>query len=353
LSGGGFAKKRDAQRALADVITRQSKGLLAQDSRQSVGDHMDEWLTAIRSTVRPKTWHSYGQLVRLHILPTLGSIPLRELRPMDLNLLYDRLLRHGGQKGKGLSTGTVRYVHAVIHRALRDAVRWEKIMRNVADLADPPRLTTPEMKTWTGEQVRTFLDSVSDDRLQAAWLLMCTTGVRKGELLGLRWKDVDLEGARLAVRQTLTSIGYGTEFAEPKTRRSRRQIALDRRTVAALREHRTRQNAERRAWGPAWTDTGLVFTREDGLPIHPDQFQQVFERLVRKAGVPRINLHGLRHTHATLALKAGVHPKIVSERLGHSSVAFTMDVYAHVVEGMQEQAADAIVALIFPRPGHE
>lgn len=346
--GGGFARKKEAEQALAKIIHQQLEGSYMQPSKQTVAEHMAEWLAAIRATVAPKTWESYRQLMSWYVIPRIGSVRLRNLTPADLNRLYDVLLRAGRTRGPGgLSRRTVRYVHAILHRALKDAVRWGKIARNVADLADPPKQRPVEKETWNLSQVRTFLEATRDDRLHVAWLLMLATGMRRGEILGLRWQDVDLEGARLAVQQTLINIDYEIRFSEPKTTRSRRQIALDRGTVEALQEHRERQEAEHRAWGPAWSDTGLAFTREDGTPLHPEHFKVLFRRQVAASGLPPITLHGLRHSHATLALTAGVHPKIVSERLGHSSVALTMDVYSHVVDGMQAAAADTIGAMMF------
>ncbi len=206
------------------------------------------------------------------------------------------------------------------------------------------------MRTWTAEQLRRFLEQVEGDRLYAAWLLAVSTGMRRGEVLGLPWSDVDLAAARLAVRQTLVLVDGRPALSEPKTPRSRRTIDLDARTVDELRRWRVHQTRERREWGPAWHDRGLVFTREDGNAVHPDGWSGAFERHTRAAGLSRIRLHDLRHTHATLMLGAGVNPKVTSERLGHHSTAFTLDVYAQVLPGMQQQAAEQIAALVFSPP---
>jgi integrase len=238
----------------------------------------------------------------------------------------------------------------VIRKALGDAVKWNLIPRNVAEFSTPPKLMDSgrkELRTWTADQARSFLDGVTDDRLYAAWLLAVSTGMRRGEILGLRWEDVDLDALRLSVRQTCITVDYRIEFSTPKTKRSRRSIALDRGMVSALRAHRKRQMEERLAIGYLYSDSGLVFTKVDGKPLHPDYFSQAFDRLVRRSRLPRIRVHDLRHTYATLALAAGIHPKVVSERLGHSTVAFTMDVYSHAVPGMEADAAEKIAALIF------
>jgi integrase len=203
-----------------------------------------------------------------------------------------------------------------------------------------------ERGAWTADVLRRFLDHVRDDRLFSAWRLAASTGLRRGELLGLRWQDVDLDAGRVSVRQTLTTVGNKAAFGEPKTARCKRNLALDGVTIGVLRSWRTRQAEERLGFGPAWQDTGLVFSREDGSLIHPDTFSFWFERQVRAAGVSRIRFHDLRHTHATLALQAGVPAKVVSERLGHATVAFTLDVYSHVIPALQEDAAERIAALV-------
>jgi integrase len=226
---------------------------------------------------------------------------------------------------------------------------WGYLNRNPAALAVKPKQRSAgsvEMKTWTAAEVRRFLDHVREDRLFPAWRLAASTGLRRGELLGLRWQDVDLDIGRVSVRQTLTTVGNKVAFGEPKTARGKRNIAVDGVTISALRTWRACQAQERLAFGQAWHDTGLVFSREDGSLIHPDALSFWFDRHVRAAAVPRIRFHDLRHTHATLALQAGVPAKVVSERLGHATVAFTLDVYSHVIPALQEDAAERIAALV-------
>jgi integrase len=203
------------------------------------------------------------------------------------------------------------------------------------------------MRTWTAAELRAFLEHVQDERLAALWMLAASTGMRRGEMLGLRWVDVDLDRGRVAVRQTLVIAGRQVVISEPKTSRSRRSIALDPRSVAALRSWRAAQAAERLAWGAGWTDSGLVFTREDGTPIHPEWLSDAFEWRIKTAGLPRIRLHDLRHTHASLGLAAGVPIKVMSERLGHTSSSFTADAYQHVTPGLEEEAAATVARLVF------
>lgn len=283
------------------------------------------------------------------MLPRLGETRLQALTPDQLNAFYGELLRVGRRDGKsGLSPKTVHNVHVMLHKALHDAVRWGYLPRNVAEFSGPPKQTSSGkvMRTWTPDELRSFLEHVSNDPNYAAWVLAANTGMRRGEVLGLRWQDIDFDRRRLSIRQTIISIDYRVEISEPKTARGRRSVALDSGTVTALRAHRAGQNQLKLMLGEAWQDNDLVFCRDDGSPIHPDRFTQMFDKHVKDSGLPRIRLHDLRHTHATLALAAGIHPKVVSERLGHSTVAFTMDVYSHAVPSMEAEAAETIANLV-------
>jgi integrase len=237
----------------------------------------------------------------------------------------------------------------LLHKALGDAVRWGLVSRNVADAADPPRVPRQERRAWSTEELRAFLEATREDRLAAMWLLFVTTGMRRSELLGLPWRAVDLGASpgRLAVLQTVVVVDkQPVVVAEAKTASSRRQLALDPFTVAALKAHRVRQLQERMAWRPAWADTGLVFTREDGQVLHPEHVTKRFARLVRDAGLPPITLHGVRHSYATAALAAGEPLNVISERLGHASTSITANLYQHVLPSMDERTADAVAALI-------
>ena len=348
----GYATKRAAERARTEVLSRLDHGTYVEPDRRALGPYLEvDWLPAMRACVRASTWDSYARNIRLHIVPALGGVALQALTPARLNEFYAGLLQDGRTDGRGgLAPKTVRYLHGILRKALADAVRWNLVQRNVADQADAPsRAGAADMMTWTAEELGRFLDFVVDDRFYGAWVLAATTGLRRGEVLGLRWSDVDLDSGRLAVRQTLVSVAYETKFSTPKTKRGRRSVSLDATTVMALRSHRKRQLEDRMAWGSAYQDSGLVVTRENGVLVHPDRFTQMFDKQVKNSGLPRIRLHDLRHTHATLALAAGVHPKVVSERLGHATVAFTLDVYSHAVPALQEEAADRIAALIFRR----
>lgn len=347
----GFTRKRDAEQALTGLLAAVDGPGYVAPTKQTFGQFLEEeWLAAIKATVRPSTFDSYRRNIGLHVVPRLGSIPLAKVTPANLNALYAWLLKQGRCTRKGgLAPKTVRNVHTTVHRALRDAVRWGKLPRNPADLADPPRQRASrldDLRVWSRAEVQTFLASTRAERLWACYLLALTTGMRRGELLGLRWQDVDLEAGQIAIRHTLVDIAYTPTISEPKTDRSRRTLAIDPATVAGLREHRRRQDGEREAWGPAWTDNGHVFTRENGQLLHPQLVSQAFERRVRASGVRQISFHDLRHTYATLALASGMKPWDLSDRLGHSSVAFTLNIYRHAIRATQDEAASTAAQFI-------
>lgn len=227
----GYATKRDAERARTEVLSRLDHGTYVEPDRRALGPYLEvDWLPAMRARVRASTWDSYARNIRLHIVPALGGVALQALTPARLNEFYAALLEEGRKDGRGgLAPKTVRYLHGILRKALADAVRWNLLQRNVADQADAPspRSGAAEMMTWGAEELGHFLDFVGDDRLYGAWVLAATTGLRRGEVLGLRWSDVDLDSGRLAVRQTLVSVAYETKFSTPKTNRGRRSVSID------------------------------------------------------------------------------------------------------------------------------
>jgi integrase len=323
--------------------------------RQTFGEYLTAtWLPAIRSTVRPSTYDSYARNIRIHVTPkSLAAVSVQQVQAPMLNALYADLLE--GQHRRPLSPRSVSYVHTILHRALRDAVRWNLLARNPSDFADPPRARPSEQvreRTWTSIEVARFLKATSASRHSTLWRLYATTGLRRGEALGLRWDDIDLSGGRLSVNRTLVqSHDYaredtGLSWGTPKTARGRRTVALDPDTVAALRAHRARQFEERLRAGSGYDDQGLVFCSRAGEPLHPKVISNLFRKAVQRHDMPYLSVHGLRHTWATLALQAGVHPKIVQERLGHSTISITLDIYSHVNPAMDAEAANTVAALI-------
>lgn len=348
----GLPTRKAAQEALEEVRVDARKGAYVPPRRQTLTAFLqDDWLPAKRARLEPSTFESYERHLRLHVIPTLGGIQLQALDPAHLNRLYGHLLEHGRRDGMGgLSARTVRYVGTILGAALDDAVRWGRIVTNPARRADPPSASAakpPEMRTWDRQTLGRFLELTRSDRYGPAFLFLATTGCRRGEALGLRWADVDLEARVASLRQTVTAVAHRKVVA-PRTKTGKgRQIRLDPETVAALRAWRARQLEERLAVGAGWQEGDFVFTLPDGRPYHPERFSREFDRRVDRYGLPRIRLHDLRHTWATLALAAGVDVKVVSERLGHTSPTVTWSTYQHVTPAMATDAAERVADLIF------
>jgi integrase len=341
-SKGGFATRREAQAFLNSVLTRLGDGSYAAPSKQTLADYLEnEWLPAIESTVRPLTFTQYRSVVKLRIVPTLGHLRLQTLTGGHLNTLYREL------EQAGLSISTRRLTHAVLHRALRDAIRWGRLVRNPADAADPPKAAQTRAEAWTAKELSRFLAYVRGDRLYSLWRLAATTGMRRGELAGLTWRALDLDDGRLSVEQQLVPTRGGVSLGPPKSSRSRRTVALDAETVGVLRDHREAQLLEGDFAGGAYVDADLVFANEFGRPIHPQRLTERFGKLRKAAGLPTGTLHILRHTAATLALTEGVPVHIVAARLGDDPKT-VLSTYAHLLPQSDEQAAERVAALLMP-----
>jgi integrase len=338
-----YRTRREAEAGLAEWLVEVERGTAVVHSRMTVGEYMAYWLdTSARHRVRATTLESYEQKTRLYIVPALGGVPLQKLTPAQLQALYGGLL----QRERPVSPRTVRYVHAIVHRALKEALNLGLVARNVSDAVSPPRDRRPPIKAWDVPDVQRFLDIAHDDGYWPLWLIAVHTGMRRGELLGLRWSDVDLSKGLLHVRRSLIQTSAGVGFQEPKTATSRRAIALNAVCVTALREHKVRQNERRLRLGAGWPDNDLVFASAVGTPIDGTTAYHRFLLLAEKAGCPRIPFHGLRHTHATILMKSGINPKVASERLGHSTIALTLQTYSHVLPQMQQEAADIFAAVL-------
>lgn len=348
----GFPTRKSAEAALKFVLAESRDGDYIEPSSQPVRVYLEHWLSGVAVGHKPSTAAMYAHKMRRYVIPRVGAMRMRQLDSAALDALYADLRTSGGRPDKAgeptpLSEQTVAVVHRILHRALRDAVRRRIIRSNPATDAVVPRSTAGrEMKVWTTSDLRRFLEHVEEDRLHALWVVAATTGMRRGELCGLMWHDVNFDGAGLAVRRARVPVAGKVTEGTPKSDRAR-VIACAPGTLSALRAHRKRQLEERLAWGAAWQDSGYVFTQASGAPIRPDAVTRQFEALVTSAAVPRIRLHDLRHTHATLGLAAGIPAKVMSERLGHAKVGITLDLYSHVVPGMQEEAAAKLEALIF------
>ncbi len=345
--------QRDAERVRVQLLHQIATGLDLEPTRLTVGAYLKLWLETIRPNLGPTTYCRYEGIVRLQVLPGLAALLLAKLRPLHIQGLYSRLRESGRADGKGgLSPRTLLHVHRVLYGALGTAVRWQIIPRNVCQAVEAPKARWAEMRTLSREDTRRLLDAAHEEESAYgdAVIMAVHTGLRLGELLGLRWEDVDLERGALTVRRTLQYLsGEGLTSKDTKTARARRTIPLGPTAVETLRRLRRRQLEERLAQGSAYCDRGIVFADALGRPLSPYRVSQRFPTLVKRLGLVPLRFHDLRHTHASLLLARGVHPKIVSERLGHASIAITLDTYSHVLPNLQEEAARDLDAWLADR----
>jgi len=317
----------------------------------TLGECLEEWLDRCRPRgLKVSTARGYRTMATLYIPDELRQVPIGEVTGARLDNLYDELLRTGRRDGRGLAPVTVRKVHLILHGTLARALKRGHIPKNPALEAEPPSgraCKPPVFPVWSPAELQRFLRSAQSHPYYAAFHLAASTGLRRGELLGLRWCDVNLDNARLQVLQTVIVVNADVLVDTPKSPTSRRRVDLDNRTVEVLRQQLVRSATAHGLDAPELEcSPDLIFTRGLSAPVHPTLFSYWFQRQVQLAGVRRIRLHDLRHTHATLALQAGVHPKVVSERLGHSSITITLDTYSHVLPSMQRDAAEQVAALI-------
>lgn len=332
----GRTRREEAEKVAKALAEVQAGMVSPKGGKVTFGEWLRTWLeTYKRPHVRQTTWENYETIVRKHVPEKLAATPLEKVRAEELQNLYL------AKEKEGLSARTVRLLHVVIHAALKQAVKLGYVPRNVADATTPPRVRRKEIRVLTREDVGRFLDAARGHRLFAAFHLLVGTGVRRGEVLGLRWQDVDLDAGAVTVERSLVASRSGLIFQEPKTKSGRRRIPLPRDVVKSLKARRVRWKEERLKLGPDWPHTDLVFPSEAGTPIHPRNFLRAFKLVLQKAGLPgTVTIHALRHTYATLLLEAGEHPKVVQEILGHSSITVTLDTYSKVMPGLKERAAE-------------
>ena len=332
--------KRDAQRELRRLLTAVDEGTHVDPGKLTVGEWLKQWLEDAQHRVSRKTLERYREIVEKHLAPALGAVPLGKLQPVHIQNYYARALTSGRRDGKGgLSRQTVIHHDRVLHVALKRARAVRLISSNPVEDVERPKVERREIEVLEPEEAAALLKAADGTRLHAPIFLALATGLRRGELLALRWNDIDLDRGTLTVNRSLEQTRDGLRFKPPKTKRSRRTIALSPSVIEILQAHKVRQLKVRIALGLGRNESGLVFTRHDGDLVNPRNFSKEFTRLVKRAGGRPITFHGLRHTHFTNLLREGVHPKIASERAGHASIAITMDVYSHAVPGLQEEAA--------------
>lgn len=355
----GFSSRAEAAKALRTALAEVEQDGYVEPTEITVAAYMTEWVEGLRK--QPSTVASYRRLLRLHVIPHIGTVELRKVTPARLARLYRYLEQEGrADQSGGLSARTVRYLHTVLHSAFGDAVEAGLLVRSPAatKAAKAPTVkeaASPEIRTWSSSELQAFLSwsAQQDDELHIAWLLLAMTGMRRGEALALQWRDIDFDAATIAVRRSVTVVktkGEGQEILTslPKSGKPR-VIDVDPDTLAALRSWRARVGAGLLALA---APSALVLGTMQGGTRHPEAFSRSFTRRVARAGreiegLPAIRLHDLRHTHATLLMKAGVNPKVVQERLGHSDVSITLRIYSHTNQTMQRDAAAAVAAMVF------
>jgi len=343
--------KRDAQRVLREILISLEQGSYVKPNKINLGDWLRQWLKDyVSMNTTERTQESYTSIVERHLIPSLGKVMLTELQPQHIQSYYAEKLSKGRADGKGgLSARSVVYHHRILSKALDYAVKMGVVVRNVADVVQPPRVARVTMRTLSPEEVTRFLEAAKDTDYYVYFAGLVFTGVRRGEMLALRWRNLDLDIGTLAVVETAYRLGNGEyRIKEPKTPQSRRTVILSSSLVELFKVYRADQELLRIQLGVSLNADDFVFIRPDGSPINPNAVTLAFKRIIKRAGLKDIRIHDLRHTHASLMLKAGVHPKVVSERLGHSNISITMDIYSHVMPGMQEAAVERFDRIFEP-----
>lgn len=327
--------KKEAEKRLAEILNQIDNGTFMKPNKTTLAEYLEQWLKDYAwPNLAPRTAEGYEHICRHHFIPILGNITLTQLKPEHLQRYYSEKLT------KGLSAQTVRHHHTALHKALQTAVEWGLLPRNSADAVSPPHVQRAEMQTWDADDITTFLNSANNTPYFALFHTALFTGMRRSELLALRWCDIDLFLCQVYVSRSLHVLrGHNIIFKSPKTAKGRRTIALSPQATSVLREHQEKQKLERAILGITLKDDDLVFSQVNGSPLLPNTVTHAWIKLVRHVGLKPIRLHDARHTHASLMLKQGTHPKIVQERLGHSSIQITLDTYSHVAPGLQEAAA--------------
>lgn len=332
--------KRQAQVECARLISQMKGGTYLEPSKTTVAHFLERWLDHAKSQVSPRTHERYCEIVRKNIIPALGAVFLNKLRPAQISAAYSKALTSGRRDGKGgLAPTTVVYMHRLIKQALGQAVRWELLSRNAADAVDPPKVERGSLTTYDMTQTVELLGALRGTRLRLPVLLGVMCGLRRGEIVALRWSHIDLAAGKIAVVESAEQTNEGVRYKPPKSGRGR-TVALSAMVTTELRQHRLAQAEELLRLGVRQSDATFVYTRQDGEPMQPRSLSQMWASCATH--LPRVRFHDLRHAHATHMLSAGVHPKVASERLGHSKVGITLDLYSHVLPGMQEDAVTRV-----------
>jgi integrase len=334
--------KKQAQARLTELLSESARGILIDPSRETFGAFLDRWDSWASTNLSGKTLERYRQLIAHQIKPELGALPIQRLRPVHLQETYAKLLQGGGVTGKALSARTVGHVHRLIHRALGHGVTWGILLQNPASAVSPPKVLEVELDILRDDEIRAVLNTLRGNPLHTIAVLALATGMRRGEVLALRYRDIDLEAGTIRVERSLEQTGAGLAFKAPKTRHGRRTIAIPASTVAELKAHRRAQQEQRLALGLGREGPDdLVFTSTDGTPMRPNVTTNEWIRATRVVGRP-IHLHSLRHVHASKLIAAGVDILSVSRRLGHANAAITLRVYGHLCSSTEDKAVAAV-----------
>lgn len=326
--------KKEVRDKLNEAIYEQQRGILATGPNVTLQEYLENWLENIhKPTIRLSTYLNYRKQLNNYLVPGLGAIKLQKLTPQQVQTFYTRKIN------EGLSPKSVNNIHGVLHKALDNAVKWNILPRNVCDAVTPPRVPRKELNYLSAEQAKILLKEVKEHRLEALLTLAITTGLRRGELLALRWQDIDFTDNSLQVKRAVSYFkAYGYVESEPKTARSRRTIMLPDFVITILTQHREHQAEQQRNAGDVWVTKGLVFTNAWGDYYSPSTMLKVFKRFLISIDMPQMRFHDLRHSAATILLAMKVHPKIVQEILGHSQITTTMDIYSHAMPSLQDDA---------------
>jgi integrase len=331
----GFATKKEAQAALTEILAKLNDNEYVEPSKILLKDFLLDWLdNSAKQKLRTSTYENHRIVIEKQIIPSLGNIKLSEIKPIQIQKFYN------DKVDAGLSADYVRYMHSILRKSFNHAVRWDMLTKNVVEVVEPPKLVDKDFTTWNTSEIAKFLSITEGHHYHIVYVLAVYTGMRQGEILGLRWKDCDFVNGKISVRQNLSRTKAGLIFQEPKTKNSKRQIGISQFVIESLKKHKREQNENKLFLGRAYQDLDLVCATEEGKPLSPRNVLRNLKNNIKKANVPVLRFHDLRHTHATLMLKQGVHPKIVSERLGHSKISVTLDRYSHVLPDMQKDAAD-------------
>ncbi len=338
--------KRQAQVKCSELIAAIKGESYVDPSRQTVAQYLDRWLTYMGSQLSPRSHERYTEIVKKNLVPALGGICLTKLRSRHVAEAYHEALASGRRDGKGgLSASTVVYMHRILRQALAQAVAWHELVRNEAAAVKPPKVERKQMTVLNTDAAAAVIEAARDTSLFIPILLGITTGMRRGEVVALRWRHVDLDKAQISIEESIEQTKTGLRYKPPKSGKGR-TVALPKSVVEELRNHRIRQAETFLKLGIRLSEDGFVVAQADGSSLQPRSLSHAFQLFLAKHKLPRVRLHDLRHTHATAMLKNKIHPKVVQERLGHSTIAVTMDIYSHVLEGMQEDAAEIVDAAL-------